>query len=57
MRRQKVRLILQSQIPIPESVADRVSLVWIEQLEKIVEDFVEKRKKKAEIIATEQDKK
>ena len=57
VRRQKVRLILQSQIPIPESVADRVSLVWIEQLEKIVEDLVEKLKKKAEIIAAEQDKK
>lgn len=57
VRRQKVRLILQSQIPIPEYVADRVSLLWIEQLEKIVEDFVEKLKKKAEIIAAEQDKK
>lgn len=57
VRRQQVRLILQTQIPVPEFVADRVSLMWMEQIEKLVEDLVEKLKQKAEMLAAEQDKK
>lgn len=56
-RRQQVRLILQVQIPVPEFVADRVSLAWMEQIEKLVEDLVERLKAKAELLAAEQDKK
>ncbi len=56
-RRQQVRSILQTQIPVPEFVADRVSLLWMEQIEKLVEDLVEKLKQKGEMIAAEQDKK
>lgn len=56
IRRQQVRLILQTQIPVPEFVADRVSLLWMEQIEKLVEDLVEKLKQKAELLAAEQDK-
>jgi hypothetical protein len=57
LRRQRVRTIFQTQIPVPEFIADRVSLLWMEQIEKLVEDLVEKLKQKAEMIAAEQDRK
>jgi GTPase Era involved in 16S rRNA processing len=56
LRRQRVRTIFQTQIPVPEFVGDRVSLMWMEQIEKLVEDVVEKLKLKAEVIAAELEK-
>jgi len=49
-RRQNVRSIFQTQVPVPESRSDRASEEWMEQIEEVVTHVVEEFQKEAELI-------
>ncbi|HVZ65027.1 MAG TPA: hypothetical protein VG838_13475 [Opitutaceae bacterium] len=50
IRRNNVRSILQSQIPVPDSRSDRASEAWMQQIEDLVAGVVEQVQRDAEII-------
>ncbi|MGD1085811.1 MAG: hypothetical protein ABSA47_13830 [Verrucomicrobiota bacterium] len=54
IRRQNVRSIFQTQIPVPESRSDRASEKWMEEIEKVVVAVVEQLQKEAELAGGKQ---
>jgi len=47
-RKQRVRDIFQHQVPVPQSISDRWSQAWIEEIKKILKDSIE-------VVRAEQD--